>query len=398
MRYGIYFHILSIVRIKWISSILSYMVFFLYFIQFELKVLKREKYYSNMTKEEAMNIINSVHEKPFRQMDIYENPKQKKEIDLSIIVPVYNYVSLIKSNVESILNQVTRYHYELILVDDGSTDGTNKVLHEYDSNPIVRIIRQDNKGIAAARNTGINNAVGKYLMFIDCDDTVYEDMVETMLNKAYKDDYDIIMCAHNLVKERDGKAYKTIPNIYPYWQMKSPDRKDRIYRYPGLPWGKIYKRRMWDNVRFLSGYWYEDTIIQWLLFPQAQSFLYIDKIEYDYRWYENNFSKVQGSSKNPKSIDRYWMLTEILLKYEEMELPKDQSFYCLLLKHLSIYYYKSFRGLDDKIIEAMFVLARDLLQHYKPNEKCRLSYVQKLTEKSLLSGDLNLWKLTSSFQ
>ena len=132
---------------------------------------------------------------------------------ISVIVPVYRVEQYLERCVASILAQTYR-DFELILVDDGSTDGAQDVLHRYENYPDVKVIFQQNQGIAGARNTGLVNAIGKYIMFIDCDDTVEDNLIETLMMKAYKDDCDIVMCAHNLVKERNGEIYEVLPNTY----------------------------------------------------------------------------------------------------------------------------------------------------------------------------------------
>jgi hypothetical protein len=166
----------------------------------------------------------------------------------------------------------------------------------------------------------------------------------------------------------------------------------------GLPWCKVYKRELWNNVRFFPGYWYEDTIIQFLIFSQCKNYSYIPKIEYEYKWYEKNFSHVQGNATNIKTIDTYWLLIEILEHCEKIGLPEDEKLYTLVLRHISAYYYGSINGLDDKLIEALFVLAKELYLKYKPNNKVKLPFMLKQVEKAFDNNDIELWKLASSYQ
>ena len=383
-----------------VSIILSRIAYFIYICKFEIKRLLRKKIQVSMTKDEAISILSSVYDKPQNIEEPIRCNFQSCDdnMDLSIIVPVYNYVNLIRENIESILKQKTKYSYELILIDDGSTDGSREILMEYQDQPKVKLVLQNNQGIAGARNSGLNVATGKYIMFIDCDDTIHDDMVEVLMNRAFQEKCDIVMCAHNLVKERSGEVYQVIPNVYPGKNLQGYNGNAEILNYAGLPWCKVYKRDLWKHVRFLRGYWYEDTIIQWLIFPQSKKFAYVPKVEYEYRWYENNFSQVQGKKNNIKSIDRYWMLLDIIERYNELKLPNDEVFYILLLKHLSAYYYRSLTGLDEKIVEAMFVLAREVFIQYQIENSFKLPYMLRVTEKALLRGDINLWKLASCYQ
>ena len=262
----------------------------------------------------------------------------------------------------------------------------------------MHVVIQNNQGIAAARNTGIDLASGQYLMFVDCDDAIHTDMVEILMGYAYKEDADIVMCAHNLSKEKNGQVYSKIPNIYPQVNLLGLKNQDEIMNYAGLPWGKVYKRDLWQRVRFFPGYWYEDTIIQLLLFTQCNKFIYVPVILYEYRWYEKNFSHVQGKNTAARTIDYYWLLLAIIEKYQELGLPQDGQYYTVLLKHLSQYYYQKISGLDAHLIDAMFVLACDLLEKNRPLCEYKLPYILRITEKAMLSRDIELWKQASILQ
>ncbi len=394
MIYGFYFRILKITNSEKVSLVISRLIDMLYTIRFFLLKLKIRKRKLSICKEEALKMITDIYPNPALEIEYY-NKKINNELDLSIVIPVYNYVKIIRDNIESVLRQKTKYTYEIILVDDGSTDGARDIVLEYQNHPKIKVILQENQGIAGARNNGINHATGRYLMFVDCDDTVHEDMVEVLLDRAYSEDCDIVMCAHNLSKEKDGRVYQVIPNIYPSKNLLGYKNGDEIMNYAGLPWGKVYKRQMWNHVRFLPGYWYEDTIIQMLLFTQCKKFSYVSKVCYEYRWYENNFSHIQEKTSSVKCIDRYWMLVEIIQIYKNLNLPLDAEFYTLLLKHLSAYYYPTIKELEPDVVEALFILGCELLEEYRPKEKVKLPYMLKITEKAMIDRDIELWKLAS---
>lgn len=397
MIHGFYFRFYRITRCEWLSAVFSKLVYGTFFVKYLLERIGYKKRIVTGSKQEALKVISELH--PDRiKIPCYGMPEVDEAIDVSIIVPVYNYVELIENNIESILKQKTKYRYQLILVDDGSTDGAQDVLHRYETHPNVKVIFQQNQGIAGARNTGLANAVGKYIMFIDCDDTVEDNLVETLMARAYKDDCDIVMCAHNLVKERNGEIYEVLPNIYPRYNLSGYAKNAKILNYAGLPWCKVYKRELWEQVRYLPGCWYEDTIIHCLLFTQCKKFVYEPVVCYQYRWYEKNFSHTQGKSENPKSIDMYWMMKHVLERYEQLGLSKDEKFETVLLKHLSVYYYTKIAGLDDKVVDALFVLACDLYQQHGMKKDCKLSYMLQMTRKALQQGDINLWKLAIKYQ
>lgn len=397
MIHGFYFRFLRTTHSEWLSSILANLAYGVFFFKYLMRKVTYTPRIVSMEKAKALNIIEKVHPDPSGRPEIINNAVSV-ELDLSIIVPVYNYADLIEKNICSILNQKTKYSFQLILVDDGSTDGAQKIVHKYGSDPRVCAIFQKNQGIAGARNTGLNAATGKYIMFVDCDDTVDGDLVETLMAKAYHDDCDIVMCAHNLVKERNGQVYEVVSNIYPQFDMLGYSQNAKILNYAGLPWGKVYKRELWEQVRYFPGYWYEDNIIHSLLFTQCKRFAFVPKVCYQYRWYEKNFSHTQGNNANPKCIDMYWMLNPILDQYKEMGLPYDDRYETMLLKHLSLYYYSKIAGLDESVVDALFVLACDLYRQYGVKEPCKLPYMLRVTKKALQQGDINLWKLATKYQ
>lgn len=382
---------------EWVSMVLSHMAYFLYHILFLIKRIRTRKNIVSISEKDALDKISKVYPKPISE-PIVNDPDINQGLDLSIVVPVYNYENLIQQNIESILNQKTSYQYELILVDDGSTDGAGEILKEYVNLENVTVIFQSNMGIAGARNTGINHATGRYLMFADCDDLLNDEIVERLLKRAYEQDCDIVMCAHDLVKEKNGQVISVLANVYPPYNLLGFKNNDQIMNYAGLPWAKVYKRELFNGVRFLPGYWYEDTIIQFLLFTQCKKFSYIPYVGYEYKWYEKNFSHTQNSSANVKCIDRYWMLLDIIEKYKDLGLPLDAQFYTMLIRHVSIYYYPQLKGLPNELLEALFVLAREQLVKYRPEQTCKLPYMLKVTEKALLERDMNLWKLAIKYQ
>ena len=140
--------------------------------------------------EEAEEEIAKVYEKKalFKESDI-QNLEVDQNIDLSIIVPVYNAENFLRKCMDSIVGQKTKYNFEVIAVNDGSNDNSLDILREYEEKyNFFRVITQENGGSAKARNNGINNSKGKYLSFVDSDDFIEESFVEIMVNRAIEND------------------------------------------------------------------------------------------------------------------------------------------------------------------------------------------------------------------
>jgi len=112
--------------------------------------------------------------------------------NLSIIIPVYNAQKYLAAALESII-QTKKQNYELILIDDGSTDESLKICEQYNKQfPFIKVIHQENKGVSEARNRGIEASKGKYLFFMDADDEISSSFLKKMLLTS--DEYDMVEC------------------------------------------------------------------------------------------------------------------------------------------------------------------------------------------------------------
>lgn len=144
------------------------------------------------------------------------------EIKVSVIIPVYNVENYIEECITSVINQTLR-DIEIICVNDGSTDGSTAIMEEFHKKDSrIRIINQDNAGLSVARNTGIENAVGEYIYFLDSDDFINSDTLEVLYGEAKKYDLDNIYFDGDAIYENEEleitqKSYKTYykrPAVY----------------------------------------------------------------------------------------------------------------------------------------------------------------------------------------
>ena len=394
MIYGFYFRFYKWTHLKYLSVLLSYLARFLFFIKFVFERIRLKRKEVVLDENTAVGLLERTSPELKTDPD-YSSVDLCADLALSVIVPVYNHIDVVERCIDSIIHQKTQYCYEVLLVDDGSTDGVQNVIEKYRSHDNVCIIHQENRGIGGARNTGLCHARGQYYMFVDCDDYVHDDLVEKLLNQAFQHDADIVMCAHALVKVKDGVVQSSLPNIYPQINMLGYSNGAEILNYAGLPWGKVYKRELFEKVRFFPGYWHEDNIIHSLIFTQCNNFVYLPEVLYEYQWHESNFSHVQGGKGHKKDVDSFWMLKAITERYELLELKQGSMFYTMLLRQVSAYYYPTVSSLSEDVIQAMFVAGRELLLKYKPAERVKLPYMLRLTEKAIINKDIALWKLCS---
>lgn len=116
----------------------------------------------------------------------------KKEYEISVIMPCYNTEQYVEETLKSVLNQSFK-DYEIICLNDGSTDGTLEILKRYQqSYPNIRVISSENHGVAYQRNTGVQCAQGKYIYYMDSDDLLKENCLETLYQYAEADNLDVV--------------------------------------------------------------------------------------------------------------------------------------------------------------------------------------------------------------
>ena len=181
---------------------------------------------------------------------------------ISVMVPCYNTSKYLAKCIESILNQ-TYKNLELIILSDGSTDGSVEIMKEYaKQDNRITVIDRENKGVAISRNELIENAKGDYLMYVDSDDTISEYMLEDMYNALIKNDADIVMCPAFIVHEDTDKSklsmnrdceQEIISNVQALFNMIS---LGDFYHYPVA---KLYTRKSLKDIIFPANREYEDS-------------------------------------------------------------------------------------------------------------------------------------------
>lgn len=206
---------------------------------------------------------------------------------ISVIVPIYNVESYLARCIDSILIQSFK-DFELILVNDGSTDNSLNICKKYlNIDKRIKLVSQINKGLSAARNTGVMHASGDYICFVDSDDFIEKDYLLLLLNNIKKCNSDIAMCEYYLTDNR-GKQYSVEkfnePQNIPILSGKetfSYFYKDN-YVANVVAWNKIYKKYLFDNVKYKEGYYFEDEFIALPLFYKARKVSFVRTPLYDY--------------------------------------------------------------------------------------------------------------------
>ncbi len=171
-----------------------------------------------------------------------------KNIKVSVIMPIYNADDYLRPAMDSVLWQ-TLEEIEVICVDDGSTDSSLEIIEEYRKNDDrIIILTEDNVGPALARNNGMRHASGEYLAFLDADDFYEPTFLETLYERAVRDDLDIVISAFDIYNSRTSKFEEPIhpDHMEIYFGDKVTSKNDNpdyiLASTIGSAWNKLFKR------------------------------------------------------------------------------------------------------------------------------------------------------------
>jgi len=336
----------------------------------------------NITREEAFEKVNKVSKKPMKKYS-YNKRIIDENIDLSIIVPAYNASDYIKECISSVLMQKTSYNYELIVINDGSKDDTLEKINLFKENKHLKIINQENKGFSGARNRGIDESHGKYIMFLDSDDLLCKNSIEKLIKTAKEKKADIVQGSYYTFNKNGNKFYTKIP----------PTEKNKEISVPGFPWGKVYKGELFEKVRFPLDFWYEDTIVNYLLARLSNKYVAISDYVYGYRINEKGITFT--SKKSKKVLDTYWIIEEMIDLSKDIGLKIDDSIYDMTIFQLSNLLYRRIHFLDEETIKNTFILACYLIQDIGIKDSKNKSIIFRDIEKAFKEKNYRLWKLAS---
>ena len=220
---------------------------------------------------------------------------------VSIIVPVYNEERYIKRCLDSVCRQTYSY-LEIIVVDDGSTDNSAKICEQcaiIDSR--IKVIQKQNEGAGYARNTGIDNAHGDYIFFIDSDDYILDNCIERLLSVAIQEKADIVKCSW--IKGRED-SYKIYPKITCFSVFDNVSafrtRKTNIAVH-----GKLYKREVIGDYRYPKVTTHDDEFFTYKLIYNAHKIIILDEAYYYYFLSPNSIMRGKKETQPLQFMDAY---------------------------------------------------------------------------------------------
>ena len=233
---------------------------------------------------------------------------------ISIIVPVYNVEEYLEECLESIRQQ-TYTDIEVILVNDGSTDSSKEICERFcQADSRFRLINQENQGQSVARNRGVKESVGQFIMFVDSDDVINTNVLEVLL-PYMKTDVDIVECRMTRKKEEfflnktstivfEGNSKEAILNCIAFKEVKYCAFK------------KLYRREIVEKIPFLEGYIYEDVFTGINYLKHIRKIVVIDYIGYYYRVRANS---TMTKSFNEKDLDIFKVGNQLIDSFKDDE-------------------------------------------------------------------------------
>lgn len=289
---------------------------------------------------------------------------------LSIIIPVYKVEKYIVECIESVVVQLKPEHeVEIICINDGTPDQSFCILKEYISKIEKNLaskfifIEQENLGLSGARNTGINNAKGLYISFIDSDDRIYPNYIEKILNIIKNNDFDIL-----------DFNIQTSNNIVLQTQLDGVfvDKLEAVFKAGNwFAWARVFSKKMFINLRFTTDIYYEDIDLLPLIYLKATNLIHIKDVLY---WYRSN---PEGITQN---------LSEKSKKYTLDSLEKIYNKYNLINTRENAY-------LNFMVFHTYYVLTIYSTRLY--NVSNALSYIKKYRKSASFEANKNLKGLLS---
>ena len=272
---------------------------------------------------------------------------------VSVIVPVYNVEKYLVRCLDSIVGQTYR-NLDIILVNDGSTDGSGEVCRRYaGKDSRIRLFEQENGGLSAARNVGLENMDGEYVVFVDSDDYISLVLVEILLSKLLEFGVEVAACDRIIVGENEDDASM---EIYAAGNSSVCERisrekalnpgDERIQKILIPAYNKVYKRSVFEGIRFDEGKTCEDIFIFHKIYVQVNEVCVVKLKMYAYRQRENSISKGNGIPRVSKDC--------IEARFEQM-----------------VFFQRYGMGKYAKVAAKIALLDYTLLQDYPSNKKLR---------------------------
>lgn len=269
---------------------------------------------------------------------------------VSIIVPVYNVENYLIQCIDSVLNQTLK-DFELILINDGSTDNSLTICKKYQStDKRIILLDQANQGSSVARNNGLNIARGQYISFIDSDDYIDENFLKDNIELLELENADMILFGYFEISKKELREQL-------YSNLKSTkDIIEGLFKRKVIPapWNKIYKREIFNDLRFKEGIRHQDFYILPFIVDKCKKIAYNNKAYYYY-----NISNDKSVTNTIKKAESNYIQFLSLINFIEIAKKNNwkrlaaYDFRLLIKQAIKLYYYKKNMKKDSYIKEVI---------------------------------------------
>ena len=287
---------------------------------------------------------------------------------LSIIIPVYNVQNYIKECLDSIISQSFK-DYEIICVNDGSSDNSLQILKQYENDNVI-VIDKPNEGSGIARNTGLEKATGEYIWFVDGDDWIEKNVLSELINQADILNTDILIFGGQSCYKTDtgykkksgGYSADKLPKKYLKQVFSSDDIKYDLFKFPSTAWTKLYRRSFLidNNIKFQNIKIGQDQLPFFHSMISADRIALYPKNIYCYRKNRTGSAMTVKKKKNFSPVYVFYAIEDLLNNSGKMKnyeyifvdkyFSKATSWLGKFDTELKLEYYSEYRKLHEHIV------------------------------------------------
>ncbi|VWL84911.1 glycosyltransferase family 2 protein [Oceanivirga miroungae] len=315
---------------------------------------------------------------------------------ISIIIPIYNVENYLRKCLDSIVNQ-TYKNLEILLIDDGSTDKSGKIADEYAKNDSrVIVFHNENGGVSAARNFGLDKATGEYIALVDSDDYVDLTYIEKLYKVLKENNADISVCKFDYIFEKNYRNIK-IKNIMPFKTriLEKDKALKNIFSYSKKTvsfttvWASLTKKELYSDIRYPLGKFVEDIYTTYKLYLKAGKIAYYNEPLYYYVQRTGSYVNSPFTLSKTSMVDLYDEKLRLLKESNQTEVYNLTLYrYFLILNLVRTQVIKNQLDFDISIIDEKLKYLESLEISHPFNPKLALN---KLVEKDLSKYVLQIY-------
>lgn len=281
---------------------------------------------------------------------------------VSVIIPVYNCSKYLDKCLSSVMAQSYR-NLDVIVINDGSTDNSGEIIREYTRRYAnISMIEQENKGVSAARNKGVENALGEYLLFLDGDDYIGENYVKALVEAAQINASDLVICGCTMVDTEENVVQELTPEIY-----KRGEQEEWAYRLASAG-SHLYRRKAWmdADIKFAEGVRGEDLPITLFFNYTCCNIVVIPEREYFYVQHKDSaMGKFRGLQSFRLPMEA---IEEVLERLTRIEQGNSRSFLEYgVMKIFAMFLFDLGRGARWKAVRELCRETEGMVGRYFPS-------------------------------